>query len=133
MVELVPHGFDRRHQAVGPDLVEHQANFVGLLPRLFDKSRLAKFNQHSLGPRRDEAHLAAYEQMSSPGCRTRNFRNFGFSGLELLENLFHLAIAITYYFLAVTSMNNPNIRKKVLMIRRGHTARATFKNIPSCL
>ena len=67
LIELVAHGFERRHQAVRADLVEHHAHLVRLLARLVDQAGLAEIDQHALGAGRDQRAGGADEHVPSAG------------------------------------------------------------------
>jgi hypothetical protein len=89
LVQLVAHGLDGGHEAVGADLVQHHAHLVGLLPRLVDEAGLAEVHQHALRAGRDQRARGADQQLPATDARARHFGHFGGAVFEVLQNLFH--------------------------------------------
>jgi hypothetical protein len=79
----------RRHEAVGLDLVEDHPHLVGLLAGLLDPAGLAELDEHALGADRHERAGRAHEQVSALHGWARNLGDLGRAILEGLQDLFH--------------------------------------------
>ena len=89
LIQLVAHRLQRAHQPVGADLVQHHADFVGLLAGLVDEAGLAEVNQHALSAGGNQCARSADQQPATASAWAGDIGDFSDAGFEVLEDLFH--------------------------------------------
>jgi hypothetical protein len=89
LIELALHRIERRQQSVGPHLVEHLANLVGLLSSLVEPTCPSEFQQHALGADGHQGVHRSDQKLARTRAGSGNLGHFGGAGLDVLQNLFH--------------------------------------------